>query len=383
VVESAVKNEIQLSVLPSLEKITKEEVKMAVNNQISKGLTDTMNQTLPLEIERLVGRPDVANHIARSFSATITPLIEKHVKEVITNTLIPAYTQISSTMHQELSREIHSEILSLKKEIITWQSDALRGQEPLIRNMEHSIRTLSEQVKLLSLNMPVGAVPHVQPRGTSSPTSTGAGSHLASLPSHLRQAHPAIAPQVPAYASSAGYSQPSSAQAQNWYSGTIPTQATPPSNTSNVTLPPSSKADDYEELFMTVLGSQDMRQLRELLARSSPEVILPASGKSPLSQAIILTLIHRLSSIVSDAIPGEETYKSSLWWLQRAATALNPNDGLISPYIARLLPNIQNTLTLARQRALIPGPSGQQFPDASRMVHDIQEILNRKVLPSH
>lgn len=159
--------------------------------------------------------------------------------------------------------------------------------------MEHSIRTLSEQVKLLSLNMPV-----VQPRGTSSPTSTGAGSHgLGSLPSHLRQGHTAIAPQVPAYASSAGYTQPSSAQSQNWYSGTIPTQATPPSNTSNVTLPPPSKADDYEELFMTVLGSQDMRQLRELLARSSPEVILPASGKSPLSQAIILTLIHRVCRI--------------------------------------------------------------------------------------
>lgn len=32
-------------------------------------------------------------------------------------------------MHQELSREIHSEILNVKKEIITWQSEALKGQE--------------------------------------------------------------------------------------------------------------------------------------------------------------------------------------------------------------------------------------------------------------
>lgn len=32
-------------------------------------------------------------------------------------------------MHQELSREIHAEILNLKKEVITWQSEALRGQE--------------------------------------------------------------------------------------------------------------------------------------------------------------------------------------------------------------------------------------------------------------
>jgi hypothetical protein len=45
---------------------------------------------------------------------------------------------------------------------------------------------------------------------------------------------------------------------------------------------------------MSVLGNQDLRQLRELLARSTPEVILPSSGKGPLSQAVVLTLIHRV-----------------------------------------------------------------------------------------
>ena len=44
VVESAVKNEVQQSVLPALERITKEEVKLAMNGQISKGLTDSMQQ---------------------------------------------------------------------------------------------------------------------------------------------------------------------------------------------------------------------------------------------------------------------------------------------------------------------------------------------------
>lgn len=44
VVESAVKNEVQQSVLPSLERITKEEVKAALNSHISKGLTESMQQ---------------------------------------------------------------------------------------------------------------------------------------------------------------------------------------------------------------------------------------------------------------------------------------------------------------------------------------------------
>ena len=44
VVEMAVKGEVQNSVLPSLENITKTEVKAALNNQISKGLADSLKQ---------------------------------------------------------------------------------------------------------------------------------------------------------------------------------------------------------------------------------------------------------------------------------------------------------------------------------------------------
>jgi len=44
VVEMAVKAEVLNSVLPSLENITKTEVKAALNGQIAKGLGDSMNQ---------------------------------------------------------------------------------------------------------------------------------------------------------------------------------------------------------------------------------------------------------------------------------------------------------------------------------------------------
>lgn len=44
VVEMAVKAEVQGSVLPALENITKTEVKAALNNQISKGLAESMKQ---------------------------------------------------------------------------------------------------------------------------------------------------------------------------------------------------------------------------------------------------------------------------------------------------------------------------------------------------
>lgn len=44
VVEMAVKNEVQNSVLPSLESITKNEVKAALNDQMGKGLVDNITQ---------------------------------------------------------------------------------------------------------------------------------------------------------------------------------------------------------------------------------------------------------------------------------------------------------------------------------------------------
>lgn len=49
VVEAAVRGEVQNSVLPSLENITKSEVKNAITYQITKGLGDSMKQVSGLE----------------------------------------------------------------------------------------------------------------------------------------------------------------------------------------------------------------------------------------------------------------------------------------------------------------------------------------------
>ena len=84
---------------------------------------------LPPEIEKMLFKPEISSQIARNLSNNLTPFIERYVKEAISKTLVPAFQAQSTTMHQELSREIHSEIVNLKKEVIQWQSDALRTQE--------------------------------------------------------------------------------------------------------------------------------------------------------------------------------------------------------------------------------------------------------------
>lgn len=59
--------------------------------------------------------------------------------------------------------------------------------------------------------------------------------------------------------------------------------------------PPPNQSEEWDDTYLAVLGSQDSRQLRELLARSNPDVVMPLNGPGPLSQAVVLTLVHRVS----------------------------------------------------------------------------------------
>ncbi|KIO26110.1 hypothetical protein M407DRAFT_243825 [Tulasnella calospora MUT 4182] len=377
VVESAVKNVIQNSVLPALETVTRSEVKAALNTQIAKGLADSMKQTLPIEIEKLLLRPDVSNHVARTFSAAITPTVERHVKETINMTLIPAYTQATDAMHQEISREIHAEILSLKKEIVTWQSDALKGTENLIRDMEQSIRSLSEQVRTLSTQVATSNARAGTPSRTKAPEATPIGDY---------QARQQVAPPPPQNTSSSfmsPYSQPPSA---GWINSQMNVQqplGPPPSHHPNniqqaappLPQPQPARTEDWDDTFLTTLGLHDQQKLRELLQRCPPDVVMPTGGQpSPLSQTVILALIHRLALSLTEVSPADELFKASLWWLQRSAYALNPNDNVIAPYIGRVLQTAVSTLNTTGQRLnVLPGPGLQE---SSNMIAQIQQSLS-------
>lgn len=149
VVEMAVKAEVQNSVLPALENITRMEVRTALNEHVGGGLAvyiqqvryytlillyskySPILQSLPTEIEKLLLRPDISNHFANMLSSNLNPLIERYVKDSVSKTFIPAYSQQSSAMHQELLHELRTEIHNVKKESITWQNDTARGQEVL------------------------------------------------------------------------------------------------------------------------------------------------------------------------------------------------------------------------------------------------------------
>lgn len=60
---------------------------------------------------------------------------------------------------------------------------------------------------------------------------------------------------------------------------------------------PPTQFEEWDDNYLSVLSTQDPKQLRELLSRSNPEIVMPLSGSGPLSQAVILTLLHRVSKL--------------------------------------------------------------------------------------
>jgi len=337
---------------------------------------------LPPEIEKILVKPEISNQIARNLCTAVTPFIERNVKDSITKILLPAYQAQSSAMHQELSREIHTEITNLKKEVISWQTEALRGQESLIRDMDQTIRAMSEQMKFLALNLPsLGQTMTTRASPSASSTATYVGGQSPINAAHHRAGTlPSMGANYPSSFQQGPPPQPLHGQ---WYgssmSGNHGGQGTLPQQSSQPVMQPQSapRQEEVDDTFLQVLGTQDLKQLRELLARSNPEVIMPTTGTGPLSQAVILTLVHRLSAAIGETSPVEEAFKSSLWWLQRAAQALNTNDPLISAYTGRVLPSVQAMLNTTKQRfSLLPG--GPQLIDTTRMISDVQETLSRK-----
>ena len=74
-------------------------------------------------------RPEISTQIARNVSSAVSPVIERQVKETVGKNLLQTYQQQSTIMHQELSREIHNEIMGLKQDVKSWQDAAFRSQE--------------------------------------------------------------------------------------------------------------------------------------------------------------------------------------------------------------------------------------------------------------
>ena len=150
VVEQAVKAEVHQSVLPSLETITRAEVKAVINEQVANGLIEVVNrvsylhisqdnkkdygtnahtQGLPGEIEKMLLRPSISNHYASLLTQTLMPVLERQIKDTLSSAFLQFHAQHSANLQQEMMRELRNELSVIKSDLGSWHGEALRSQE--------------------------------------------------------------------------------------------------------------------------------------------------------------------------------------------------------------------------------------------------------------
>jgi hypothetical protein len=191
-----------------------------------------------------------------------------------------------------------------------------RTLQSLIRDLEHSVRVLSDQVKFLTMN---ATNPHRMPSdGSPAPSMTS----MAPQPLHRQQNLPPSTQSTYATQPHSNYPQQTQPPAIHgpWYTtpniaapqASHPIAPPPPPPPLSSQRSPPAPSEEWDDTYLAVLGTQDPKQLRELLARSNPEVVMPLNGPGPLSQAVILTLLHRVCFLVSYEFLCINVYSSAL-----------------------------------------------------------------------
>jgi hypothetical protein len=172
------------------------------------------------------------------------------------------------------------------------------------------VRTLSDQVKFLTINStaplhllqqsqtrnsPGGAVPQMQPslnpphrQQNTAQTSQAPTNYSHNIGSFQQQSQPPPPPVIHGSWYGAGIAAP-----QASHPATLPQ---PPLPQTQPERTPPIKPEQWDEIYLGVLHTQDTSKLRDLLSHTNPELIMPLNGPSLVSQAVILTLVHRVCS---------------------------------------------------------------------------------------
>ena len=83
-------------------------------------------------MEKLLLRPTLSNHFANLISSTLTPVIERQIKDLLGSNFYQYQSQQTSSLHQDLVREMRSEIAAIKSDLGNWHGENIRTQEVIV-----------------------------------------------------------------------------------------------------------------------------------------------------------------------------------------------------------------------------------------------------------
>ncbi|CAJ0764760.1 22871_t:CDS:10, partial [Entrophospora sp. SA101] len=126
--ETTVRNEIQINVLPSLSKM----VNSAIDKHVHRGITEAMNKSIPNTIEksisdqiqRMLAKNAVIEPIAKGVSKTIKPVIEENFRDYFENIIVPTFEKSTNSMFDQITSMLESGLRDISISTTTPQSSS-------------------------------------------------------------------------------------------------------------------------------------------------------------------------------------------------------------------------------------------------------------------
>ncbi|WVQ84735.1 hypothetical protein IAT38_006892 [Cryptococcus sp. DSM 104549] len=329
---ATVSAEIKKTVLPAAATAIQSELRAITSASIPTAIDEAL-QTLPKDLER-----GLAPVVQRTVATMVQNSMERVVHESIQLSLAPALNNATAALSDRFMDELKSEMLQIRKELSPPRVEAQLSNEHMLKTMAVSIAEMQKQ--LVSLNEQVAksaaaaAAPPAHPNGV---------------------AQPAVPPAVPAH----------------------PNQAPPPQQQQPFYPPPPSPAQ-LQDTFLAALGVQTVPATLQLVNDHSgmTEYCLPVGqgAKSPLSQAVLLTLLHRLATALNELPPSHPLFGRVADWERRSIALIDPKDVNISGYTTRVLGVVQSLVGQvlnALQTRFAADPASQGHAVVLKQVADI------------
>lgn len=374
-------------------------------SHLQQAVDAAVSRSLSQDLHNLLLRPDFSLTISKSITSSILPPIQKTAMDVVSRVLAPHFENIMTEMTSRVEAKIDMGITGIRKDIIMEQSKALLETEASLNEINVKVMGISDTMQaLLQQNSKLEKALeelHFSNRKSSSPSdlngsighrqeilgtfpaqtplyqgfplqlsSTSIPPPLPSAPSfHQPYAtFPSQSPQITSNQSrqaSYNYSQPHSAPLP------YPSAPTPQQQDQS----PGMKSQEVEDTLLTALSSpnidSDTSLLQNALSNISSKCGSPISaiweksasgsetvslGKPRISQAVILTLLHRLiQSLNGSSDQSGLKVAVAVPWIEACAAALDKNDEVISRYYDHIKGNMINSLiqahTVVKSRA--------------------------------
>ncbi|BEI92031.1 uncharacterized protein CcaverHIS019_0408510 [Cutaneotrichosporon cavernicola] len=287
---SAVTNHLQASLPTLIEQEVQRAIPAAVQNAVRELVPGAVHQSLQnigRDVERIL-----APIVPRTLNTVVQPAVERAVREVIQQTVVPALEAATTNVYNQLAEDLKTEMVQIRKDVVAEQGDALAGTNDMIHNLSSMVESLQRQVAALSARSP--------PPGP--------------VPSSLARS---VSVRSPPVSQTMQMMQPATPMMQQ----------------------PTLYDKQLEDAFLAALSAQSAPVTLKLVsdyASRTEQILPPRPGRSPVSQAVLLTLAHRLSSALANVAPQDHMFATVATWLHRAVDQLDSTDPDIRVYLPRV-----------------------------------------------